>query len=470
MSNPKTILVVDDEKLLRWSLRQKLEAAGYHVVEAENGEAAARSFQEDCPDLVTLDIRLPDTNGLKVLLGIKKQSPETPVIMITAYGVVDDAVKALQIGAYDYLEKPINFDRLLHSVRNALETTHLRREVEKNKTEQRSTYSLDRIVGESGAFKEIKKLVSKVADSEATTILIQGESGTGKDLVAKALHFQSRRSRHPFTILNCAAIPEHLLETELFGHERGAFTDAKTMKQGLFELADGGTVFFDEISELPLNLQAKLLRVLEDQTFRRIGGVKDIKTEVRVICASNKDLERMVADGRFRNDLFYRLSIIPIVLPPLRDRKEDIDVLVDHFLQEYNLRFKKSITGVTAAARRVLNRYHWPGNVRELKNAIERALILQDEGLVDIDLLPLRISEFSEAGSDLPISGSLAVPAQGINLYDVEKELVRQALIRTRGNQSEASRLLSISRDTLRYKIKKYGLGKKLDRAEAVNR
>ncbi len=466
MSNPKTVLVVDDEKLLRWSLRQKLEAAGYNVLEAETAAAAAKSFQENGPDLVTLDIRLPDTNGLKVLLEIKKQSPETPVIMITAYGVVDDAVKALQIGAYDYLEKPINFDRLLHSIRNALETTRLRREVEKNKTEQRSTYSLDRIVGDSQVVRDVKRLVSKVADSEATTILIQGESGTGKDLVAKALHYQSRRSRHPFTVLNCAAIPEQLLETELFGHERGAFTDAKSMKQGLFELADGGTVFFDEISELPLNLQAKLLRVLEDQTFRRIGGVKDIKTEVRVICASNKDLDKMVTDGRFRTDLYYRLSIIPIVLPPLRERREDVDLLTDHFIGEYNVRFNKDITGVTTAARRVLNRYHWPGNVRELKNAIERAMILQDEGVIDVDLLPLRISEFSETAGTLPISGGLAVPPQGINLYDVEKELVRQALIRTRGNQSEASRLLSISRDTLRYKIKKYGLGKKSDRLE----
>lgn len=464
MSNPKTILVVDDEKLLRWSLRQKLEAAGYQVVEAETAAEAGQLFRENQPDLVTLDIRLPDSNGLKVLLEIKKRSPETPVIMITAYGVVDDAVKALQIGAFDYLEKPINFDRLLHSVRNALETTLLRREVEKSKSEQKTTYSLDRIIGESKVIWEAKALAAKVADSEATTILIQGESGTGKDMVAKALHYHSRRSRSPFTVLNCAAIPEHLLETELFGHERGAFTDAKSMKQGLFELADGGTVFFDEISELPLNLQAKLLRVLEDQTFRRIGGVKDIKTSVRVICASNKDLDRMVSDGRFRTDLFYRLSIIPIVLPPLRERKEDIDLLTDHFIADYNVRFKKSITGVTAAARRVLNRYHWPGNVRELKNAIERAMILQDDGVIDVSLLPLRISEFAETPSTLPLSGNLSVPAQGINLYDVEKELVRQALIRTRGNQSEASRLLSISRDTLRYKIKKYGLGKKREK------
>jgi transcriptional regulator with PAS, ATPase and Fis domain len=262
-------------------------------------------------------------------------------------------------------------------------------------------------------------------------------------------------------ILNCAAIPEQLLETELFGHERGAFTDAKTMKKGLFELADGGTVFFDEISELPLNLQAKLLRVLEDQTFRRIGGIKDIKTEVRVICASNKDLENMVAEEQFRTDLFYRLSIIPLVLPPLRDRKDDIDVLVDHFIDEYNLRFKKNITGVTPKAKSILHSYHWPGNVRELKNVIERAMILKDDGVIDVDLLPLRISEFTEGSAALPIPGHLTIPSEGISLYDVERELIRNALIQARGNQSEASRLLSISRDTLRYKIKKYNLVKK---------
>ena len=455
----RTVLVVDDENLVRWSLRQKLEAAGYNVLEAENAAAAMAQFQEYMPDLVTLDIRLPDANGLKVLLDMKRQSPALPIIMITAYGAVDDAVKALQIGAYDFLEKPINFERLLHSIENAVETTVLRTEVERSKKEQQEAWSIDRIVGKSPPINDVKELIRKVADSEANTILIQGESGTGKDMVAKALHFQSRRGRQPLMVLNCAAIPEQLLENELFGHERGAFTDAKTMKKGLFELADGGTVFFDEISEMYLNLQAKLLRVLEDQTFRRIGGIKDISTDVRVVCASNKDLEKMVREGQFREDLFYRLSVIPIVMPPLRDRKEDIPVLVEHFIIDYNARFKKAIAGITPKALKILLNYDWPGNVRELRNVIERAIILQDDGLIDVDLLPLRISEFSGEGVDLPGAG-LAIPSQGIDLYQVEKELIRQALMKARGNQTQASRLLSISRDTLRYKMKKYSLGK----------
>ena len=299
-----------------------------------------------------------------------------------------------------------------------------------------------------------------MTDSEASTILIEGESGTGKDLVAKALHYQSRRRKHPFVVLNCAAIPEHLLENELFGHERGAFTDAKTLKKGLFELADGGSVFFDEISGMHLNLQSKLLRVLEDQTFRRIGGLKDITTSVRVICASNKNLEKMASKGEFREDLFYRLSVIPILMPPLRERKEDIRLLVKHFVQEYNVRFSKSIKGVPEKAMKILEEYDWPGNVRELRNAIERAMILQDEGYIDEHVFPVRISEFGGESKSLLPDERLSIPSQGIDLYEVEADLIRQALVKAGGNQTQASRFLSITRDTLRYKMKKYGLEK----------
>lgn len=459
-SRMKTVLVVDDEKLVRWSIRQKLESAGYQVFEAETCSSALKLFQEHLPDLVTLDVRLPDGSGLKLLLDMKKISPNVPMIMITAYGAVEDAVKALKIGAYDYLEKPINFDRLLHSLQNAFETSVLREQVDRTKQEQRDTYSLDSIIGRSEFIRSIKQLVLKVAVSEANTILVQGHSGTGKDLVAKALHYESNRSRQPFMILNCAAIPEQLLESELFGHERGAFTDAKAMKKGLFELADGGSIFFDEISEMALNLQAKLLRVLEDHTFRRIGGVKDIHVDVRVICASNKDVEDMVSRNEFREDLFYRLSVIPITLNPLRERREDIPILIDHFVNYYNVRFNKSVHGLTKESQAALEQYHWPGNVRELRNAIERAMILQDGGLLTLDLFPLRISEFRGRDKGQSGVGRFTIPENGIDLYQVEKELIQQALMRAAGNQSKASRLLAITRDTLRYKMKKYGLRK----------
>ncbi len=459
MMKGKTVLIVDDEKLVRWSIRQKAESQEYAALEAATGEDAIRLFHEHMPDLVTLDMQLPDMNGLQVLVELKKIAPTVPVIMITAHGAIADAVKALQIGAYDYQEKPVDFGRLLHSFTHALETSELRRQVERNKREQEETYSVDRIVGNSEVLRRVKALVGKVADSEARTILVQGESGTGKDLVAKALHYQSRRAHKPFMVLNCAAIPEQLLESELFGHERGAFTDAKTLKKGLFEIADNGTLFFDEISEMNIHLQSKLLRVLEEQTFRRIGGVKDISTDVRVICASNKDLEKLAAEGGFRTDLFYRLSVIPLTLPPLRDRDGDIRLLVDHFVADYNVRFRKRVEGVSAAAMRILENYHWPGNVRELKNAIERALILQDDGVIEPDLLPLRVRG-AQRGSHQAPGGLVTFPPDGLDLYRVEEELIRQALVRAGGNQTKAARLLSITRDTLRYKVKKYGLGK----------
>jgi two-component system, NtrC family, response regulator AtoC len=455
----KSILVVDDEKLVRWTLRQKLEGAGYGVLEAATFEEGIRLFQENLPELVTLDVRLPDGNGLKLLLELKKLAPATPVVMITAFGAIEDAVRALQIGAYDYLEKPINFERLLNSIRNALEARDMRVQLDQVTREDKKSHCLDQIIGVSDSMQAIKNLIVRIAGTETSTILIQGESGTGKDLVAKALHYESDRNRRPFMVLNCAAIPEQLLESELFGHERGAFTDAKVLKKGLFEQSDGGSFFFDEISEMALNLQAKLLRVLEDQTFRRIGGVKDIHVNVRIICATNSDLEELVRNRKFREDLYYRLSVIPIVLPPLRDRKEDIEPLTAAFISEYNRLFNKSIRGVTDQVRKTFSRYHWPGNVRELKNAIERAMILQDDGHLDVDLFPLRIAEFRREGASL---AGIAVPEGGLDLYEVEKDLVRQALAKAKGNQSEAARLLSVTRDTLRYKIKKYDLFKDL--------
>ena len=457
----ETILVVDDERLVRWSLQQKLEQWGYHVSLAEDGATALARIQLDNPDLITLDVKLPDMTGIAVLSELRNRNVHVPVVVITAFGVVDDAVRSLKLGAYDFIEKPINFEKLENSIRNALETRRLRTEVARTQEIQRSEFSVSRIVGVSQHILEVRELIKKLAGSEASTILIQGESGTGKDLVAHAIHYESSRRDRPFFAINCAAIPEALIESELFGHEKGAFTDAQSLKRGMFEMADGGTLFLDEVSEMTLGMQAKLLRVLEGQAFRRVGGVKNINVDVRVIVASNRNLEEAVRASRFRQDLYFRLAIIPLTLLPLRDHKDDIQPLLEHFIQHYNQKFRKAIQGLTKEAEELLQNYDWPGNVRELRNAIERVMILAESNRVAVKHLPIRISE----GGALPVpmsefaaNGVIALPSGGISLYDVEHELIRQALEQARGNKTMASKLLRITRDTLRYKVKKYKL------------
>ncbi len=455
------ILVVDDERLVRWSLQQKLEQWGYHVSLAEDGKTALGRVQLDNPDLITLDVKLPDMTGIEVLSELRSRNLPIPVIVITAFGVVDDAVRSLKLGAYDFIEKPINFEKLENAVRNALEARRLRTEIARTHEIQRSEFSVDRIVGVSEHIREVRELIKKVAGSEASTILIQGESGTGKDLVAHAIHFESVRRDRPFFAINCAAIPETLMESELFGHEKGAFTDARSQKKGMFEMADGGTLFLDEVSEMTLGMQAKLLRVLEGQAFQRVGGVKNINVDVRVIAASNRNLEDAVRSSRFRQDLYFRLAIIPLMLLPLREHKEDIQPLLNHFIEHYNQKFRKNIQGVTKEADDLLLNYDWPGNVRELKNAIERVMILAEGNRVAAKHLPIRISE----GGMMPIpmgdgenNGAVRLPTGGTALYDVERELIRQALEQSRGNKTSAAKLLRITRDTLRYKVKKYKL------------
>jgi DNA-binding NtrC family response regulator len=457
----ETILVVDDERLVRWSLQQKLEQWGYHVSLAEDGATALGRVQLDNPDLITLDVKLPDMTGIEVLSELRNRNVQVPVIVITAFGVVDDAVRSLKLGAYDFIEKPINFEKLENSLRNAFETRRLRSEVAHSREIQRSEFSVDHIVGVSQHIRDMVELIRKLAASEASTILIQGESGTGKDLVAHAIHYESARRDRPFYAINCAAIPENLMESELFGHEKGAFTDARTQKKGMFEMADGGTIFLDEISEMTLGMQAKLLRVLEGQSFRRVGGVKNISVDVRVVVASNRNLEQAVRTSRFRRDLYYRLAIIPVALLPLREHKEDIAPLLQHFIQYYNQKFHKNIQGVTREADELLMNYDWPGNIRELRNAIERVMILAEGNRVAAKYLPIRISE----GGPLPIpageggeEAGIRLPPGGTSLYDVERELIRQALEQSRGNKTTAARLLGITRDTLRYKVKKYRL------------
>src|SRR5437868_9968228 len=364
------ILVVDDERLVRWSLRQKCEEWGYHVLEADAGEPALKLAQNESPDLVLLDVRLPDLSGLEVLEQLRRNGDARAVIMITADPQLDDVKAALKLGAYDFVGKPLDFDELHVVIRNALETTRLRSEVQTLRADVRRRAGYHSVVGLSPKMTELMSFVRKVAASEATTILIQGESGTGKDLIAKAIHYESSRQEKPFVAINCSAIPETLMEAELFGHERGAFTDAKQMKKGLFEMADGGTLFLDEIGELSPLLQAKLLRVLEDQMIRRVGGVRDMQVDVRVIAASKRDLEKAVREAQFRQDLYYRLAIISVFIPPLRERKDDVLPLVEYFMDHYNRKFRKNVKSISDDMRRLLMNYDWPGNVRELKNAI----------------------------------------------------------------------------------------------------
>jgi DNA-binding NtrC family response regulator len=466
------IMIVDDERLVRWSLRQKCEEWGYHVIEADAGEPALKLAQHESPDLVLLDVRMPDLTGIEVLDQLKKSGDARAVIMITADPQLDDVKAALKLGAYDFVGKPVDFDELHVTIKNALEATTLRAEVQSLRGEVRRDAGYNSVVSASPKMTELMNFVRKVASSEATTILIQGESGTGKDLIAKAIHYESSRHEKPFVAINCSAIPETLMEAELFGHEKGAFTDAKQMKKGLFEAADGGTLFLDEIGELSPLLQAKLLRVLEDQVIRRVGGIRDMQVDVRVIAASNRDLEKAVRDGQFRQDLYYRLAIIAIFIPPLRDRKEDILPLVDFFIDRYNRRFKKSIRGITDETRRLIVSHNWPGNVRELKNTIERGMILEDEPFLRPVYLPFSVGESggrtvfertspADGGQTLPNGRALPrlyIPEGGTSLEEVEHHMVELAMRQANGNQTHAAKLLDISRDALRYKLKKFGL------------
>ncbi len=471
MSRDK-VLIVDDEKLVRWSLRQKCEEWGYQTVEAENGETALKVAHAESPDLVLLDVRLPDLGGLEVLQQLKLNGDARAVIMITADPRLDDVKAALKLGAYDFVGKPIDFDELAVTTKNALEATKLKTEVEELRGQVRRRTGYHEVIAVSKKMIELMGFVRKVAASEATTILVQGESGTGKDLIAKAIHYESSRHEKPFVAINCSAIPEMLMEAELFGHERGAFTDAKQMKKGLFEVADAGTLFLDEIGELSPLLQAKLLRVLEDQVIRRVGGTKDMQVDVRVIAASNRDLEKAVREGQFRQDLYYRLAIISIFLPPLRERKEDIPPMVEFFIERYNRRFKKAIRGITEDSRKLLLSHDWPGNVRELKNAIERAMILEDADALRPSYLPFSVGRapngmtaFEAVGGETgpPLANGrslprLSIPEGGTSLEEVERALVEMAMRQANNNQTHAARLLDISRDALRYKLKKFGL------------
>jgi len=448
------ILVVDDEHLIRWSLEQNLKKQGYEVVTASNGEEALKLVQEEQPELILLDIQMPGINGLEVLEKVKESDEDIVVIMVTAQGGLETAVNAMRMGAYDYINKPFNLDELAIVVRKALETSYLRREVAGLRSEHKKI-GPPNIVGASKHMKNVLAMMEKVARSEASTVLVQGESGTGKELVAKWIHYKSSRAERPFVAINCAAVPATLLESELFGHEKGAFTDAKNAKKGLFELADGGTIFLDEIGDMEIGMQAKLLRFLEDRTFRRIGGAKIITVDIRIISATNKDLLKAIEEKSFRNDLYYRLQVIPIFLPPLRERKDDIITLANHFIEAFNKEFNKHVHGISGMAEKMLTEYHWPGNIRELKNLIERAIILGNEDTLLLEHLPLEI--IAKSSSSAPPVTSLKLPPEGVDIEEVEKELIRQALESSDWNQSKAAKKLNLGIDAFRYRMKKFG-------------
>jgi two-component system response regulator AtoC len=467
------VMIVDDERLVRWSLRQKCEEWGYTVLEADTGDQALRLAQRESPDLVLLDVRLPDQTGIEVLDQLKKNGDARAVIMITADPQLDDVKASIKLGAYDFVGKPIDFDALRDVMESAIGSTGARNnDPQTSRAKGRPGVGYENVVSVSPKMTELMNFVKKVASCEASTILIQGESGTGKDLIAKTIHYESSRHEKPFVAINCSAIPETLMEAELFGHEKGAFTDAKQMKKGLFEAADGGTLFLDEIGELSPLLQAKLLRVLEDQVIRRVGGIRDNQVDVRVIAASNRDLEKAVREGQFRQDLYYRLAIIAIFIPPLRERKEDILPLVDFFIDRYNRRFRKSIRGITDETRHLILAHNWPGNVRELKNSIERGMILEEEAFLRSMYLPFSVGESggrtlfertspADGGRKLANGRALPrlyIPEGGTSLEELEHSMVELAMSQANGNQTNAAKLLDISRDALRYKLKKFSM------------
>ncbi len=455
------ILVIDDEKLIRWTLEQHLVKEGYDVVTAESAEKGLELLTENAPDLILLDNRLPEMSGLELLEKLKAPERGLMVIMITAFGMVETAVKALKLGAYDYISKPFNLEELTFVIKKALEAGALRTQVKQLRKE--CSAQVDTIMGECDDMVKVKDLIKKIARSDATTVLIQGESGTGKELVAKAIHYGSARADKPFMAINCAALPVNLLETELMGHEKGAFTDAKAAKKGLFELADGGTVFLDEIGDMDMSMQAKLLRMLEEKTFKRVGGIKDITVDVRLVSATNQELSKAMSEGAFRKDLYYRLQVVPIVLPPLRKRGRDVLLLANHFIAYFSRESHKKIHRITKEAEEILLAYSWPGNVRELKNVIERAMILEVENELQPEHLPQElIDNVADAGAQVlgaPISlDGFTIPESGLSIEDVEHALVKKSLDMANGNQTKAAELLKMPRDAFRRRMKRFGL------------
>ncbi len=454
MKKENTILVVDDDRAHRTMLRTLLSGWGYKIVEADDGQVAIEKVHEQAFDMILMDIRMLKVSGLEALDGIKTYNPAIPVIIMTAYSSVETAVEALKKGAYDYLTKPLDFDELRLAMERAMDHSQLKEENRLLRETLGSNFDRQNIIGRSTAMVKLLETVAQVAPSEAT-VLIRGDSGTGKELIAGAIHFNSPRKDGSFVKVNCAAITETLLESELFGHEKGAFTGAHRLKEGRFRQADGGSLFLDEVSEMSLGMQVKLLRALQEREITRVGGEEVIKVDVRVIAATNKDLIQEIESGRFREDLYYRLNVVTLNVPLLRERKEDIPLLAQHFLSTFAEKNRKQIKGFTPQAMDQLLKYDWPGNVRELMNAVERAVVLSRSEYLDEQDLPLVIKDARPDEEKSP--SSYAVPAD-VPLEDVEKATILKTLESTDGNKSEAARRLGITRKTLHKKLKKYGM------------
>jgi len=449
MTMQERVLIVDDEEQMRDLLAKILEKNGFQVSMAGDGNQALALLEKEPVDLVVTDVRMPGMDGMEALKAIKELSPEVVVIIMTAFGSIDQAVQAVKEGAYDYISKPFKIDEMLLTIKKALEERYLRHEVTALRHELRTRYHFENLIGKSRAMQEVFTLIEQVASSRST-VMVYGKSGTGKELVARAIHYNSLRAPRPFVAVNCAAIPSELLESELFGHEKGAFTGAIATKVGKFELANGGTLFLDEVGSMRLDLQAKILRALQEREIERVGGTRTIKIDVRVIAATNRDLKKAVEEGTFREDLYYRLNVVPITLPDLKDRQEDIPLLANHFLQKFAQESNPNIREISKEAMGILMSYPWPGNVRELENVIERAVTLGRGCAILLSDLPPHL-----AGGAGPVERALAEEA---SLEELERDYIEAVLRRTKGHQIRAAAILGIDRRTLYRKIRRYGI------------
>jgi len=467
------ILIIEDEKLIRWSLEKHLISKDYKVFAADSGEEGIKLFETHHPQVVFVDYKLPGMLGLEAILKIKAADEDVSIVFMTAYGSIDTAVKAMKAGASEYINKPFSFEEIDVILDNIQKKIEINKEIQVLRRQQKDIITFDHIIGDSPVIRQIIQVSKKIARTNTTTILLLGESGTGKDLFARAIHNESGRNDKPFVTINCSSLPDSLLESELFGHEKGAFTDARQLKKGLFEIAEGGTVFLDEIGEINQATQIKLLGVLENKQFRRLGGTVNIPVDIRIIAATNKDLKKAVDEKVFREDLYYRLKVFQISIPALREHKEDVALLSDYFIKYYNIQFQKNISNIQPEVNELLTQYNWPGNIRELRNVIERAVILENTNILQVESLPGEIISLNKPGDNgahdkpaqdavIPESrlsiGAFELPDEGISLFDIEKQIIKKALKNSDFNQTKASKLLRISRDTLRYKLKKYNL------------